>query len=433
MGLRASAPLRLNTVISFSDDYNKVMNEKFMDNWQDIGDWKDGRVRSGAKALIWVSLLFGVAFTGISLPGVLAVPEEIAKGNYAILLVLLFPLVGLGALALFVHSIIAWRKFGLTEVVLDPLPGSIGGDFGGYLDIGIRWSRGLKMDVSLDCQHLRTTGSGKNRSTKTSVVWQRQGVATITPTPTGIRCQFRFDIPDDLPQSEAVSRDYHRWLLQLECDLPGVDFKRSFVVPIFRTPIAQRSSLEVGYVKDSAPLQRAPDNIVQIDNSGRGLVFYYPWYRHFWLGVIMTVIGTVFVLAGYFVGQESGELLFPIAFGGVGGVCAMIGLYNLGNTLTTTVTNRGIRIVRSVFGIRFQRKAARQDITRLERRIGSQVQTGSSMRVYYAIDAYTRDNRKITIADTLEGSRLADFVEAMIKDALWPDKNTIDELELSID
>jgi hypothetical protein len=64
------------------------MEDNHYINWQDIGDWKDGRVSYGAKTMIWISLLFAVAFTGISLPGVLAVPEEIDKGNYAVLLVL---------------------------------------------------------------------------------------------------------------------------------------------------------------------------------------------------------------------------------------------------------------------------------------------------------------------------------------------------------
>jgi hypothetical protein len=410
------------------------MNEKSVNNWQEVGDWKDGRVSSGAKVLIWISLLFGVAFIGISLPGVLAVPEEIGKGNYAILLVLLFPLVGMGALALFVHSMIAWRKFGKTIVILDPAPGSIGGDFGGYLDTRIRWHPEIRMNITLDCQHLRTTGSGKNRSTRTSVIWQRQGIATISPGTAGTRCEFRFDIPDDLPQSEPASSDYHRWLLQLECDLPGVNFKRSFVVPVFRTRVPHRSSLKVDYVKDSTPLQHAPDRIVHMQNTDQGLEFYYPWYRHLWMGLLTTVVGSIFVIAGYFVGQQSGDLLFPIAFGGMGGVFALIGLYVLGNTLTTTVSDKGIRIVRNIFGVRFQRKASREEINKLERRIGSQMQTGSSMRVYYAIDAYTRDGRKITVADTLEGSRLADFVEAKIRDALWPNrKKGGDEPELVLE
>ena len=410
------------------------MRKNHVSDWRDFGDWKDGRVRSGARAMIWISLLFGVAFTGISLPGVLAVPDEVGAGNYAVLLVLLFPLVGMGALALFIHSLIAWLKFGKSEIILDPAPGSIGGDFGGYLDTRIRWQPELTMKITLDCQHLRTTGSGKGRSTKTRVIWQRQGVASMPPGPAGTRCQFRVDIPDKLPQSEKSSSSYHRWMLHLECELPGVDFKRSFVVPVFQTEVPQRSSLNIDYLKDSAPLEKAPDSIVQIQNNADGLVFYYPWYRHLWMGIMTTVIGTLFMIAAYFIGQESGDILFPIGFGGMGGVCAIIGLFVLGNTLTTTVSTRGIRIVRNIFGFRFQRRAERGDILKLERRIGSQMQTGSSMRIFYAIDAHTCDGRKITIADTLEGSRLADFVEEKISAALWPDRhNSGEEPVLVID
>ena len=414
--------------------YISLMTEKPETNWQDIGAWKNGRVRSGARAMIWVSLLFGVAFTGLSLPGVLAIPEEIGKGNHAILLILLFPVVGFAALALFVHSLIAWRRFGRTELILDPVPGSIGGDFGGSLDTRIAWRPGLKMEVTLNCQRITTTGSGKNRSTRTRVVWQRDGMASLSPGPQGTRCEFRFDIPVGLPQSEKASSDYHQWLLQLECELPGVDFKRNFVVPVFNTGVPQRSSLKTAYVKDSAPLAQAPASIVQIHNSAEGLVFYYPRHRHLWMGLMMSLFGSVFAIAGYFAGRESGDLIFPLVFGGIGGIFVIIGLYVLGNTLTTTVTGQGIRIVRNIYGIRFQRKAARAEINKLERRIGSQMQTGSTTRVYYAIDAHTRDGRRITVADTLEGSRLADFVEEKIRAALWPEQSEdTDKLELVID
>jgi hypothetical protein len=404
-------------------NYISFMAEKYDPGWQDIGDWNNGRVRSGARALIWISLLFGVAFTGLSLPGVLAIPDEISKGNYAVLLVLLFPLVGVAALALFTHSLIAWRRFGRTELVLDPVPGSLGGDFGAYLDTRIAWRPGLEMNVTLNCQRIKTTGSGKNRSTRTSVVWQREGIASLSPGPQGTRCEFRFDIPADLPQSEKASSHYHQWLLQLECALPGVDFKRNFVVPVFHTAIPQRSSLKTAYVKDSAPLKQAPESIVQISNTGEGLVFYYPWHRHLWMGIMMSLFGSAFVITGYFIGRESGELVFPVVFGGIGGIVATIGLYVLGNTLTTTVSSQGIRIVRNIFGLRFQRKAARNEIKKLERRIGSQMQTGTTTRVYYAIDAHTRDGRKLTVADTLEGSRLADFVEEKIRQSLWPEQS----------
>ena len=62
-----------------------------MQDWRSVGDWKDGRVYSAAKSTMWMSLLFGVVFIGISLPAVLDMSKEFADGNHVILVVLLFP------------------------------------------------------------------------------------------------------------------------------------------------------------------------------------------------------------------------------------------------------------------------------------------------------------------------------------------------------
>ena len=136
----------------------------------------------------------------------------------------------------------------------------------------------------------------------------------------------------------------------------------------------------------------------------------------------MTLIfGMVFASIGYFIGANDGSFIFPVVFGGVGVLCIFIGLYVLGNTLTTRVHRHGINVVRNIYGIRFQRKVSKEDIVKIDRQIGSQIQGGSNYRVFYSIIAHTRDNRKITIADTLEGSRLADYIEQRIRSALEPD------------
>jgi len=47
--------------------------------------------------------------------------------------------------------------------------------------------------------------------------------------------------------------------------------------------------------------------------------------------------------------------------------------------------------------------------------------------------AHTRDKQKITIADTLEGSRVADFVEKRIREALGQNESSsTDNVELII-
>jgi hypothetical protein len=402
-------------------------------DWQSVGKWKNGRVRSGAKTMIWLSLLFGVAFTGISLPGVLVVPDELRSGNYAILAVLLFPLVGISALGLFVYSVLAWRKFGKTELVLDPVPGSIGGDFGGTVDIPVPWNPKNTVNITLNCQRVKTTGSGKNRSTSTSVIWQREGIATLEPVTNATRCSFRFAIPEGLPESEKNSSDYHQWLLQMDCELPGIDFKRNFTVPVFQTDKPQLSSIKADYAKNSSPMEKAPDGIVRIQQTPAGLQFYYPWHRHLWMGILTLIFGGIFAGIGIFIGINEPEILIPVVFTIVGGGCILLGLYLVGNTLTTTVSIQGINVIRNIYGIRFQRNVKASEITKLDRQIRSQMNAGSRTRVYYSIIAHTRDKRKVTIADTLEGSRLADFIEQRIREALdQKQSHPTDDIELVI-
>ncbi len=399
-------------------------------DWRSIGDWKNGRVRSGAKTMIWISLLFGITFTGVGLPVAFEIPGKIANGNYLILVALLFPLIGISALTLFVYSVMAWWKFGVTELVLNPAPGSIGGDLGGYVDIPITWNKNCVVNITLNCQHITITGSGKNRSTNTKVIWQREGVATLSAEKNATRCTFRFAIPDDLPESEKSSSNYHQWLLQMECDLPGIDFKRSFSVPVFKTEEAQISTLKADYAKDSAPLDKVPEGIVSITETADGLRFYYPWYRHLWMGIMMLIFGSIFAAIGYFVGTTDDGFIFLLVFAGVGVVCVLIGLYVIGNTLTTTVSSKGINVIRNIYGIRFQRNVLKQDIVKLDRQIKSQMNGGTNYRVFYSIIAHTSDDRNITIADTLEGSRVADYVEKRIRSALRLNDDTSPLLDL---
>jgi hypothetical protein len=387
-------------------------------DWQEKGDWKDGKVRSGAKTLIWVSLLFAVTFIGISLPAVLDVADKVARGDYIMLLILLFPLVGFSAFIIFVYSFLSWRKFGKTELILDPVPGSIGGDFGGSVDVPVKLTNNMEVNVTLNCMQTTTTGSGKNRSTNTKVIWQREGVAKLLAIKNGTQCVFRFSVPDDLPESEESSSNYNHWLLQMDCDLPGIDFNRGFSVPVFKKDKPEFSSLDVAYAKDSAPLNKAPERTVIVSENTNGLQFYYPWYRNLWMGIMLLIFGGIFSTVGYFVGESDGGFVFLLVFGGVGVAVVLFGLYVLGNSLTTTVSHQGINIIRNVYGIRFQRNVLKENIVQLERQINSQMQGGTRYRVFYSIVAHTSDNRKITIADSLEGSRVADYIEDRVQAAL---------------
>ena len=77
---------------------------------------------------MFVRWLFAVAFIGFSVPLVLVLPKELAGGNWPALIAVLFPLVGVGMLYSAIVRTLEWRRVGRLALVLDPFPGSLGGD-----------------------------------------------------------------------------------------------------------------------------------------------------------------------------------------------------------------------------------------------------------------------------------------------------------------
>ena len=114
--------------------------------WQTDPAWRDNRIASTARGAMFARWLFAVAFIGFSAPLVLVLPKELAVGNWPVLIAVLFPLVGLGMLYSAIVRTLEWRRVGRLALVLDPFPGSLGGDVGGTIEAtreaggsGSRW------------------------------------------------------------------------------------------------------------------------------------------------------------------------------------------------------------------------------------------------------------------------------------------------------
>ena len=81
----------------------------------------------------------------ISTPLLFAIPEELDKGNTAILLAGLFPAVGLGLLVWAAKATRRWLAVGATPLTLDPYPGSIGGQVAGSIETNLRYTQQPKL------------------------------------------------------------------------------------------------------------------------------------------------------------------------------------------------------------------------------------------------------------------------------------------------
>ena len=176
--------------------------------WLESDGWPQ-EVRSQAKQSMLSAWLFAGVWNLIAWPGVLALPEELGKGNWAALLMLLFPLIGLLLVYWALKVSAEWWKYGTTLLRLDPYPGSIGGHVGGRIEINGA-DPTEDFHVVLECVYSSVSTNGSKRSRKTSVKWQAQGEVDVVGRTGGVEARFRFDVPTGLPESESADRSRAR-------------------------------------------------------------------------------------------------------------------------------------------------------------------------------------------------------------------------------
>ena len=78
--------------------------------WHTRADWRDNRIRCGAKAALGFAWGFAIFWNAISAPVLFAFPGELARGNEMMWVALLFPLIGLGLLTWSVRQTLAWLR-----------------------------------------------------------------------------------------------------------------------------------------------------------------------------------------------------------------------------------------------------------------------------------------------------------------------------------
>ncbi|MCL7423437.1 MAG: DUF3592 domain-containing protein, partial [Methylobacter sp.] len=237
--------------------------------WLQRREWQNGLIRSRAKSGLYFIWAFAAFWNLISTPVAFFIPDIWREKGALALLVLLFPCVGLGLLFWAIKTTLEWRRFGATPLTMDPFPGAIGGDVGGEILVNIPYQPFTAFEVTLSCINSYLSGSSKSRSRSEKLIWQDQGHAEAQRTMRGTRLQFRFEVPDGLPESEEYGNNYHLWRLNLHSDMPGVDLNRSFEIPVYRSAEKSRQNIALstqyqppGHTQASAatllPLARQP-------------------------------------------------------------------------------------------------------------------------------------------------------------------------------
>jgi hypothetical protein len=207
--------------------------------WLERKDWASRSLKDGAFGNALRAWGFGLAF-GIpaAAVGVLIVWVVANEDNYRILLATPLPLVGIYMMMRAVQATLRYLRYGSSTFELETLPGVVGHGLSGTLRTRARATGNETFRATLSCVRLINSGTAQAPSER--LLWQQElrvvgrserdgaGGRTIVP--------LAFTIPRHVEPTDA-DNPFNQivWRLAVTLEMPGVDYRTSFEVPVFRT------------------------------------------------------------------------------------------------------------------------------------------------------------------------------------------------------
>ena len=207
--------------------------------WLGRKDWASRRLRDGAGRKALQAWGFGLAF-GIpaAAVGVLIAWVVANEGNYRILLAAPIPFAGIYMMMRVAQATLRYLRYGSSLFELETLPGVVGHGLSGTLRTRVRARGDEPFRATLSC--LRLINAGNAQAPSERLLWQQElrvggrserdgaGGRTIVP--------LAFTIPGHVEPTDAGNAfNDIVWRLAVTLEMPGVDYRTSFEVPVFRT------------------------------------------------------------------------------------------------------------------------------------------------------------------------------------------------------
>jgi len=278
-------------------------------------DWADGKVKASTMSQPVLMLIMGLGFSGMGgIATFFSLPEVWQTHNYAALVVLLFPLVGLGLLAAFFVALRSQRRFGKCFFELAQIPIPLGGVLDGMIQTGVPLKLEHELNLKISCVREVTTGSGKSRSTSEYILWQNEKIysqqADLPALENGTGIPIHFKLPADQPECYSRGNESVFWRLEAKTKLRGPDFHVIFEVPVFKIAGAQIAQGDSA-ADDSdptaafaAPIEEIEENSkIKISDGPNGREFYFPasrnWQMALWAtaGILFSIIMMAVVIS----------------------------------------------------------------------------------------------------------------------------------------
>jgi hypothetical protein len=388
-----------------------------------------GQYSSREKSGHWLMVGFGAVFILLPSPAYLEVWKEVSRGNYMILLVLLFPLAGAGIALAGLRMRNNYRFFGPTPLALDPQPGQAGGQVGGSIQLGRALSAEQSVTVWLSCIRCYYSGSGKDRKTRESIRWQNRQRAWCRPVQSGTEIQFCFDAPADQPatrerdRSVSGRKDWIRWRVELDGQVQGRALKRSWDVPVEAGSGSSRYELPDSHVEADQRDRKmdALESANQQIETSEGLHLISRAGRNLGMKLGLLVFGCAFAAVGTFLfiqAAEEGFMLYIMGsiFGLIGYPMVLATLYTLARRLDAWVRGGEVRNQRRWLGIvLFRREGQLLSADQLVLESGMSSTSNGRKTEYMTLYAKV-DGKKLRLAEGIAGREAGEALrEAVLR------------------
>ena len=390
-------------------------------------------ISSNEKSAYWILVGIGAIFILFSVPFLFQFPGEIRKGQYGILVVLVFPLIGMGV------SFAGWKmrqkflRFGLTPLVPSPLKGQIGGQIGGTIHFP-KTLNNNSLKVTLNCVHTYTSGSGDNSTTHHNILWHNESKPFIKPGSYGSDLLFCFDVPaGERPSGKHPRKGKISWQVIVEGTIGHEKFKRTWDIPAeagnqtsaLKIPTTHKEKI---HQEKRQAAEASAEVQIQSEVTADGIDLVSEQGRNKTMSIPFMLFGLLFggVGIGLFVAAFNGEtmlwLMAPI-FTAIGFGIFGLGLFLAGRKLECKVIDDTVHVRRSFFGrIIYTRQGKLTSANQLEMKCTMSSQNGSKLTEYFAIYANVMDQnkmrKKLKLVEGIEGKMAAEAIQRKIEEAL---------------
>jgi HEAT repeat protein len=399
-------------------------------------DWAQSRVygqQNNRAAALWVATIVVACLT---LPWIFIAshpdpPKAAPPLIFFLVLGSLAPLTAVSA----IFATIRRERYGKTYFEFDSLPISPGKKMTGKIELHLASGAQHGIDVRLCCVRRITTGSGKEQSTHDEALWeQEQNVPSnlLGFGAVGTSVPVSFDVPADAYESNGENpRDKVLWLLRAKADVPGVDFKEEYELPVFRTtgspaPAAASSSSSVfstsfgaaaapafAMQAEDGPVERPAKTSAVISTDWNGTQIYFPPLRNPMSALALLVIATAWTGVEYFLLHSKAPILFPIVFGSVDLLLVGILFSAVFSSTRITLSGDTLTLRKSLLGLPRTKVVPFSDIAEVHAYSGFQQNTNT----FYGLRLTTKSGRKLTLVNGIADRQEARWLVSQLESA----------------